>query len=374
MRVFFWSDLFWPHIGGSEIFAAKLLVALRKRHEFVVVTRQDSPDLPSEDSYDGIPIYRFPFCTAMASADVNQMMTLVQQVAALKRNFAPDLIHIHNFGPSILFHLNTSAACSAPVLFTVQLEISPYKNAGAGTLIGETLRSADWINCVSSETLAQVRECAPETGYRSSVIFNSLALPPLLPLPLPADSPRLLCIGRLQAQKGFDLALPALAKIIDRFPCVRLIIAGDGPERSALERQAAELNLTDIVDFVGWVSPEKVPELINTATIVIIPSRWEGLPLVALEAASMARPIVATRISGLSEIVLHQQTGLLLEPEDTAGLAEAIGFLLAHLEQAAQMGRAGRRRMQELFSWEHCLESYDSLYQKLANHASRIER
>jgi glycogen(starch) synthase len=374
MRVLFWSDLFWPYIGGSEIFAAKLLLALRERHEFVVVTRQDSPDLPLEDSYGGVPIYRFPFCTALAGRDVSQMVALRRQVTALKRNFAPDLIHIHNFGPSILFHLETSTARPAPVLFTVQLEISPYKIAGADTLMGETLRSADWVNCVSSETLAQVRERAPETIPRSSVIFNSLALPPLLPLPLPTESPRLLCIGRLQGQKGFDLALSALAEIVDRFPHVHLTIAGDGPERSALERRAAELNLAGVIDFVGWVSPDKVPELINTATIVIIPSRWEGLPLVALEAASMARPIVATRISGLSEIVLHKQTGLLVDPEDTAGLAEAIAFLLAHPEHAAQMGRAGRSRVQELFSWEHCVEAYNHLYRKLANQPSCVER
>jgi glycosyltransferase involved in cell wall biosynthesis len=152
-----------------------------------------------------------------------------------------------------------------------------------------------------------------------------------------------------------------------------LIIAGDGPERWVLERQAAELNLTGVVDFVGWVSPDKVPELINAATIVIIPSRWEGLPLVALEAASMARPIVATQISGLSEIVLHQQTGLLVDPEDTVGLAGAIALLLIHPEQAAQMGRAGRSRVQELFSWEHCVDAYDALYRKLRNKPSHFE-
>ena len=93
MRVLFWSDLFWPYIGGSEVFASKLLLALRERHEFIVVTRQDSPDLPLEDFYTGIPVYRLPFFTAMAGRDANEVMTLRRQVVKLKRDFAPDLIH-----------------------------------------------------------------------------------------------------------------------------------------------------------------------------------------------------------------------------------------------------------------------------------------
>jgi glycogen(starch) synthase len=374
MRVLFWSDLFWPFIGGSEIFAAKLLMALRERHEFVVVTRQDSADLPAEDSYDGVPVYRLPFCTAMASGDLKQLLRLRQQVAGLKRNFAPDLIHIHNFGPSIFFHHETADARSAPMLFTVQLEISPYKKAGPDTLLERTLRAADWVNCVSSETLAQVRQRVPQTIPRSSVVLNALHVPPLLPRALPLEPPRLLCLGRLQRQKGFDLALSALAAIIDRFPSVRLIVAGDGPDRGSLERQVADLHLTGVVDFIGWVSPDKVPTLIDSAMMVIIPSRYEGLPLIGLEAALMARPIVASRVSGLSEIVLHEKTGFLVEPEDIAGLVEAIVFLLTHPRQAAQMGQAGRCRTQELFSWEQCVEDYNVLYGKLVSRQSSVKR
>jgi glycogen(starch) synthase len=365
VRILFWSDLFWPYIGGSEIFAAKLLLSLRERHEFIVVTRQDSANLPLEDSYDGIPVFRFPFCTAMSSGDLGQVMALRKQVAKLKRNFAADLVHIHNFGPSILFQLETSAACPAPVLFTVQMEISPYKTAGADTLMERTLRAADWVNCVSSETLAQVRKRVPETALHSSVVFNGLHVFPLLPKALPFKPPTLLCVGRLQRQKGFDLALSAMVEIIERFPEVRLIIAGDGPEQNTLKRQIAELNLTSSVNLIGWVSPDHVLPLINSATMVMIPSRYEGFPLVGLEAALMARPIVASRISGLSEIVVDGQTGLLIEPENNAALIEAIVFFLTHPEVAEQMGWAGRSRVRKLFSWDQCVHAYDSLYRNL---------
>jgi glycosyltransferase involved in cell wall biosynthesis len=80
----------------------------------------------------------------------------------------------------------------------------------------------------------------------------------------------------------------------------------------------------------------------------------------------MARPVVASRVSGLSELLLHEQTGLLVEPDDTAGLAAAIGFLLSHPQEATRMGQAGRGRVQELFSWQSCLEAYNNLYENLA--------
>jgi glycogen(starch) synthase len=365
VRVLFWSDLFWPFIGGSEIFAAKLLSALRERHEFIVVTRQDSPDLPLEACYNGIPVYRLPFFTALADRDAAGMISLRRRVAALKREFAPELIHIHNFGLSILFHLETADASTAPMLFTATLEILPGADTGPDTLLRRTLGAAAWVTGVSSDTLAQVRARAPETVSRSSVIFNGLDLPALLSKPLPTERPRLLCLGRLQTQKGFDLALSALPAVLDRFPEVRLTIAGDGPERAALERGASELKLTGFVDFIGWVSPDKVPELINTATIVLMPSRWEGFGLVALEAGLLARPVIATRVGGLPEVIADGETGILMESENSRALADAIMLLLADPEKAARIGQAARRRAQELFSWERCVAAYDTLYRRL---------
>jgi glycogen(starch) synthase len=151
-----------------------------------------------------------------------------------------------------------------------------------------------------------------------------------------------------------------------------LTIAGDGIERRALEQQAAELDLAGVVDFIGWVAPDKVPELINTATIILMPSRWEGFGLVALQAALMARPVIAGRVGGLPEVVVHEQTGLLVESENSRALAQAMIFLLTQPSQAARMGQAARERAQELFSRERCVNAYDALYRKLGQKNSAI--
>jgi glycogen(starch) synthase len=121
------------------------------------------------------------------------------------------------------------------------------------------------------------------------------------------------------------------------------------------------------VQFIGWVAPDKVTALINTSTIVLMPSRQDSLPLVALEAALLARPIVATRVGGLPEVVLHRETGLLVEKEDIIGLADAVNWLLAHPAAAISMGQAARGRVETEFGWERHVAAYDGLYRNLAD-------
>ena len=137
-------------------------------------------------------------------------------------------------------------------------------------------------------------------------------------------------------------------------------------KRDKLKQQTVELGLSDCVEFVGGVPPEKVADLIAQSTLVLIPSRLEGFGLVALEAGAMARPVVATRVGGLPEVIVHEETGLLVNQESSPALADAIALLLDHTDVAMQMGQAVRRRVEEVFSWERCVDAYDTVYQKLA--------
>jgi glycogen(starch) synthase len=206
----------------------------------------------------------------------------------------------------------------------------------------------------------------PEIRSCSSVIHNGLAEPLLPPTPLSFAPPRLLCLGRLVDNKGFDLALAALSLLIVRFPEIRLTIAGDGPAREQLERLGLKSGVSHAVEFTGWVDPERVPALMNSASVVVVTSRLqEAFSLVALQAALMARPVVATRIGGLTEVVAHQRTGLLVQPESAEALAAAIELLLENPAAAQQMGHAGRSRALENFSWDRYTNAYDTLYRKI---------
>jgi glycosyltransferase involved in cell wall biosynthesis len=236
-------------MGGVEVLATKLLLALQRRgYEIIVVTRQDSPDLPKEANYQGIPVYRYPFWTGLTSGKLGQVMELRSQVAKLKRTFAPDLVHVNSFGPSLMLHYDTANAHRAPVLLTLHT-IHPPINAGSlgrDGLFGRNLRTANWVTCVSNAVFAHWCQLAPEISAYSSVVYNGLVPPALCPEPLPTDPPRLLCLGRLHPDKCFDLALKAFALVIDRFPGARLTIAGDGDERPVLERQVADMGLENV--------------------------------------------------------------------------------------------------------------------------------
>jgi glycogen(starch) synthase len=205
----------------------------------------------------------------------------------------------------------------------------------------------------------------PGISARSSLIYNGIEAPALVLQPISFDPPQLLSVGRLVQEKGFDLALAAFASIRARFPTASLVIAGDGHEGEKLRRHASDLDVSAAVRFAGLVGPDTVTELINNATVVLIPSRLEGFGLVALEAALMARPVVATRVGGLPEIIIHGETGLLSEPEDAQALAENVEFLLSHPEQAERMGQAARARAEKEFGWSRYVDAYDSLYRQL---------
>jgi len=365
MRVLFWSETFWPRVGGVENLAARLLPALQERgYEFAVVTWEDLPS-PEQSVYRGIPVYRLPFFLSRQERGFNLIMKQRCHVTEIKRQFAPELVHINSYGRSVLFHLNTVATHPAPALMTLHQPLGN-EPVASDSLLGHLFRTVDWVNTCSDSVLSQARELLPEIVSRSCVIRNALEPSRYKPQPLPFDPPQLLCIGRLVPEKGFDTALTAFAAVTKHFPKARLAMVGDGPQRQNLIEQEMKLGLGSSVQFYGTVAPEKIAERINEATLVLVPSRLEGFGLVALEAALMARPVVAMNVGGLPEIVRHHHTGLLVEPENSLALAEAVICLLRNPDTALQMGQAARLRAQEVFNWQTHVNAYDDLYQKLA--------
>jgi glycogen(starch) synthase len=224
------------------------------------------------------------------------------------------------------------------------------------------------VAAISSAVLTDLHRFFPETIDHSSLILNALTMPALPPSRPPLDPPRLLAIGRLVPEKGFDVAIDAMPSVLARHPAVRLTIAGDGSEREALQRRAERLSVSQAVEFLGWVAPDEVPALIARSSMVVMPSRWrEPFGLVALEAAQGGRPIVATTRGGLPEIVVSGETGLLVDSDDPRALAEGVLYLLDRPGMATRMGAAARERAERRFDWETFVDAYDRLYRRLGD-------
>lgn len=180
--------------------------------------------------------------------------------------------------------------------------------------------------------------------------------------------PVLLTVGALRPAKGQDLLLQAAAIVRLRFPNVRLRIAGEdwagGDYRARLLSDIAALKLADCVELLGQRTD--IASLMAAADVCVIPSRSESFGLVALEAMQQSKPVVACAVGGLQDIVVHEQTGLLVPPQDAAALANAIVEVLSDLPRAAAMGAAGLRRVEQRFGARQMAQRFAGLYGRLA--------
>jgi glycosyltransferase involved in cell wall biosynthesis len=155
-------------------------------------------------------------------------------------------------------------------------------------------------------------------------------------------------LAALRDFKGITHAVRAWPDVLARVPEARLLLVGSGSEEASLRSQVADLGLTESVVFAGMRSD--IPEVLRASEVVLLPSIYgENLPTVLMEAGGCGRPVVASDVGGISDIVADRETGLLVRPGDAAGIADAVVRLLDDPDLAESMGRAGRQRMERLF-------------------------
>ena len=183
------------------------------------------------------------------------------------------------------------------------------------------------------------------------------------PAGTPKERPLVGVVARLELVKGVEFFVRAAAILLEDHPDAGFAVAGAGSQEQALRSLAATLGLQDRIAWLGNVSA--VAPLISEMDIVVLPSLSEGLPMVALEAMALGRPIVATKVGGIPEIVVDGETGVLVPPADHRSLAAAIGALLSGTERARAMGHAGRDRVQGTFTVESMVDGYLALYGRL---------
>ncbi|RGP39281.1 glycosyltransferase family 4 protein [Pseudotabrizicola alkalilacus] len=165
------------------------------------------------------------------------------------------------------------------------------------------------------------------------------------PTPMPQGGPHLVAIGRLSEQKGFALLIEAMARAAPSLPGLHLTLVGDGELRPQIEAAIARHDLSRHVTLTGWLDEARVREALSAAQALIVPSFAEGLPVVIMEAMAAGRPVIATAIAGVPELVTPE-TGWLVPAGDASALAQAIGDIaVTPVDRLAQMGHAARQRV-----------------------------
>ena len=312
---------------------------------------------------DGVPHLPLPILNRRPS----QVLAASWRLRGHVHDWNPDVVHAHNPGMAVVTALATRRGTVRPGLVTLH-GVRPADDIATSRLLRWT--GLPVVAC-GAGVAATLRAHGTEP-LRTIVNGVGPCPPPAAVAALRrewglASGLRLIvAAGRLVPQKRHDLAVSAIAHV----PGAALVILGDGPLRHALERQIEELRLSGRVRLVGSHSDARA--ILGAADVVLQPSDWEGLPLVVLEAMSAARPVVATRVRGLRELVRDGIDGLLVPPGDARGLATAVATILTDNNLACRLGSAAAARIENEFSEAVMIGAYRSLWRELASPQRRV--
>ena len=235
MKILYWVEKFWPHFGGIETYTQQLIPALEARgHRFTMMTSGSSMAGDMPEMVGHLPVWRFPWVETLLNQDLAQIRTIIDKINQIVQETQPDLIHLNSTALSIFFYLRLINIAQIPTLLTLHMPLLGTDQPNS--LVVKVLKRANHVVGVSQNILDSGYQAVPAIAERASVIHNALAMPPLVPTPLPFAPPVLLCMGRMVEQKGFDIAIDAFALILRHQPDAKLVLAGDGELRAELTR------------------------------------------------------------------------------------------------------------------------------------------
>jgi glycosyltransferase involved in cell wall biosynthesis len=335
-------------IGGSERHLLTLLPALAERGVDVRVLGLDDTSRAPDPFYDTLSV---PYTSIPAPRDVAPR--LAWRVRAATKD--ADIVHTH------LVHADVYGALGAGRLVSTKHNDDPFR-AGAFRFVERALARKAAKVITITEALARFQvERVGLPADKVEVIHYGLDDLPAAWGSNPPDHVRpearvLLAVCRLEPQKGLDSAIRALPDIRASHPTAELVVLGEGPQRAELESLATALQVP--VHLLGRV-PD-VAAWLRRTDVVVHPARWEGFGLALLEAMLASKPVVATNVSSIPEIVSDGQTGLLVPPDDAAALAAAVTRVL---DDPGTYGEQGRRRAQSQFSVSRMTDRTLALYE-----------
>ncbi len=273
-------------------------------------------------------------------------------------------LHVHFATPAASVGLLVKAVFGYSFSFTVHGPDEFYDAAGYN--LSEKILAADFIFCISHYARSQVMKLSPVKAWSKFDVCR-LGVDPQRFIPQAKTGNtgvcNLLCVGRLTSAKGQAILLEAVAQLHQQGISVTLTLVGMGPDQQSLAQYAKTLGISEQVVFTGAVDQDHILAYYQAADIFVLPSFAEGLPVVLMEAMAMEIPCITTAITGIPELIQHDQDGLLVAAADSEGLTQAIAKLVNDPQLRKQLGKAGRLKV---------LSDYDLykntryLYEKLA--------
>jgi len=273
--------------------------------------------------------------------------TDLPQVATVHTSIVEDIKHVHGWSPR-------------ETMSRVTYSVSSRR------LVANQIDAADRITTVSERVSGELAEHYGADD--ATVVGNGVDADQFQPS-TGSDERYVLFVGRLDYPKGVPDLLEAAKSVVKNHD-VKFVITGKGPQREQLEQQVKRLGIEDDIEFSGYVSRARQISLYQNSTAFALPSHYEGLPTVLLEAMACGAPVVATTVGGCPEVIEDGENGLLVSPKDPPALSNAIDTILSDTELRTRMSRNARQTILDRYTWDEITDRFEREY-RLATGVTR---
>jgi glycogen synthase len=366
---------FAPHLGGVEELSHRLAMELRRRgSDTAVLTNRVPSDLPANESIDGVPVhrirFRFPERRPRHFAGwLTGTLPARREVARAISSHHAQLIHVQCVSSNGYYALRAARSTELPLVVSLQGELT--MDAGRAFQRSAVLRrewrallsSADVVTGCSQQVLDEaIEEYGPGLAEKARVVRNGTDIAAVRAAgPEQRPRPYVVGIGRLVPQKGFDILIDAFGALAEAHADLDLVLAGEGPERAALEARARAGGFADRITFLGGVPASHVFSLFRGALAFALPSRHEPQGIVVIEAMAAGTPVVAARVGGVPETVVDGVNGLLVDGGDADSLAVGLRAVLERPDKAQARARQAAIDV-EAYDWRRITDQYEDCY------------
>jgi len=354
--------------GGTEIILYKLLKRLDKeKFEPLVISITPIGEIGEKIKKEGFKVL------SLNSKFKFDPLIIFRLISILKKE-KPKILH------TFLFHANflgeiIGKICKVPIIIS-SIRSEKFGGKLREKLLKYTKVFSDIIVAVSHKVAEEMIRKKIVSKDKVKVIYNGVDLKEFSfqnkdarkkireELGINEKQPLLISVGRLVKAKGYPFLIKAMYQLKEKYSDLILIILGEGEDRKKIEDQIKNLKLENNVILLG--NKNNVADYLSTADVFVLSSLWEGMPNALLEAMACGLPVVATKVSGIPEIILNEETGLLTEPQNPSDLTKKIDYLLSLPEKKRkEIGEKARNKIKENFSLDKMVRKYENLYENL---------
>ena len=338
--------------------------------------------IPERTVHEGINVWYprylvFPCSWFFASSGQRMYLGIKEVVKKTYQEFQFDLIHVHVALPDGFAAIKLNQIYRKPVVITIHgqdLYITINRNESCKIALFNVFKKADHVILVSKK-LKEISDNNVGFASKSTVISNGVAVSNILKekniiLGKSTLNYRIiLSVSYLITRKAIDFNLKAIAQLINKYPNLKYLIIGDGPEMRNLKELSSNLRINEYVEFLGQLPHEKVLAYMAKADIFSLPSWNEAFGVVYIEAMAQGKPVIGCQGEGIEDFVEHGRTGLLVKPKDVDSLTQALDFLLSSQEETKTMGECARKVVLDNYTWEKNAEKTIEIYREVLNNA-----